>query len=118
MGHSQSCMGTEASYTGLAGAEDVLQAPVPTTDLGIHPSSFITSAALSTGANIPDELFPSPCCPFLFSNRAGEGTTPHIHCDTNFTPTQGHSGGVMENAGGCQRQTKRQRQNMLPRPWE
>lgn len=43
--------------------------------------------------------------PFLFSITAGKGTTPHIHSDTNFTPTQGHSEGVMENTGGCQRQT-------------
>ena len=91
-------------YTGFPGAGDVLHTPVTAADLKTHPSSFITPTALSTGANMNSSHYLS--VPFLFSIRAEEGTAPDIDCDTNFTPTQGYSEGVMENAGGCQTQTK------------
>ncbi len=97
--------------TGLPGAEDVLKMPA---DLRVYPGPFITLAAPRFQMNSSHHL----SVPFLFSIRAGKGTTPHIHCNTNFTPTQRHSEGVMENGWRMSETNKRQRQNMLPWPWE
>lgn len=84
-----------------------------------HPGSLIKPAALSARADIPDELLPPPLCPFFsFSITAGEGTAARIHCDTNFTPTQGHSEGVMEKRRRMSETNKRQRRNMVPWPRE
>lgn len=78
-----------------------------------HTHSY-TGSFLSHSSHSSWTLPFTSSSPFLFSIRAGEGTTPHVHCDTNCTPTQGHSVGVMGNAGGCQRQTKASAKTRCP----
>lgn len=96
-------------YTSLTGAEDVLQTPVTTTDLTIWPGSFITPCSSQQELTFQMNSSHHLSVAYLLSIRAGKGTTPHIHCDTNFTPTQGHWDAAQGKTGGCQRQKKKKK---------